>query len=201
MENRSNSAVGEMVHYEQRDETDEGLGVWRSPTPVRQVITPPLYSYDTDAYSVIYLSWWMFVSQSMAKFLYQCCTGYLNHCMTKPAKWHVHPVKTQISLGIRPVWSESSLFAWRNIGSFATCWAPSEGSDQTGWMLIWVFTGCTSFCWFCLAAAQLLIIMCFYFQHFRLLQLFICTDNCVQNKSFVIVFFIYCLHMAAHDDT
>ena len=29
--------------------------------------------------------------------------------MTKPAKWHVHPAKTQISLGIRPVWSESSL--------------------------------------------------------------------------------------------
>ena len=31
--------------------------------------------------------------------------------MTKPTKWHVRPVKTQISLGIRPVWSESSLCA------------------------------------------------------------------------------------------
>ena len=29
--------------------------------------------------------------------------------MTKPTKWHVRPAKTQISLGIRPVWSESSL--------------------------------------------------------------------------------------------
>ena len=33
--------------------------------------------------------------------------------MTKPAKWHVRPAKTQISLGIRPVWSESSLCAQR----------------------------------------------------------------------------------------
>ena len=29
--------------------------------------------------------------------------------MTKPTKWHARPAKTQISLGIRPVWSESSL--------------------------------------------------------------------------------------------
>ena len=34
----------------------------------------------------------------------------LSHLMTK-TKWHVHPVKTQISLCIRPVWSESSLGA------------------------------------------------------------------------------------------
>ena len=27
--------------------------------------------------------------------------------MTKPTKWHVRPVKTQISLGIHPVGSES----------------------------------------------------------------------------------------------
>ena len=38
--------------------------------------------------------------------------------------------KTQISLGIRPVWSESSLSAWRKLGSLATHWAHS-------------------FCWFC----------------------------------------------------
>ena len=40
--------------------------------------------------------------------------------MTKPAKWHVHPAKTQISLGIRPVWSESLLSAWRKLGFLAT---------------------------------------------------------------------------------
>ena len=33
------------------------------------------------------------------------------------------PPKTQISLGIRPVRSESSLSAWRNLGSLATHWA------------------------------------------------------------------------------
>ena len=54
-------------------------------------------------------------------------------------------VKTQISLGICPVWSESSLSVWRKLGSLVTRWAQSEDSDQTGRMpwLIWVFTGCT----------------------------------------------------------
>ena len=54
----------------------------------------------------------------------------------------VRPVKTQISLGICLVWSESSLSAWRNLRSLATHWVHSEDSDQTGRMprLIWVFT-------------------------------------------------------------
>ena len=57
----------------------------------------------------------------------------------------VRPAKTQISLGIRPVWSESSPSAWRKLGSLATHWAHSEDSDQTGRMprLIWVFAGRT----------------------------------------------------------
>ena len=52
----------------------------------------------------------------------------------------VCPAKTQISLGIRPVWSESWLSTWRNLGSLATQWAHSEDPDQTGRMprLIWV---------------------------------------------------------------
>ena len=55
------------------------------------------------------------------------------------------PAKTQISLGIRPVWSESLLSAWRNLGSLATHWAYSVDSDQTGQIprLIWVFAGHT----------------------------------------------------------
>ena len=63
----------------------------------------------------------------------------------KTNKMSVCLSKTQISLGIRPVWSESSLSAWRNIGSLATHWAHSEDSDQTGWMarLIWVIAGRT----------------------------------------------------------
>ena len=60
--------------------------------------------------------------------------------------WHdktntvaVCPVKTQISLGIHPVWSESSLFIWRNLGSLATHWALSEYFDQTRptWVFAW----------------------------------------------------------------
>ena len=56
----------------------------------------------------------------------------MSHLMTKPTEWHVRPAKTQISLGIRPVWSESSLSAWRKFGSLATHWAHSKDSDQTG---------------------------------------------------------------------
>ena len=65
--------------------------------------------------------------------------------MTKPTKWHVRPAKTQISLGIRPVWSDFSLFAWRKLGSLTTHWAYSEVSDQTGrtLRLVWVFAGRT----------------------------------------------------------
>ena len=64
--------------------------------------------------------------------------------MRKPTKWHVR-LRRQISLGIRPVWSESSLSAWRKLGSLAIHWAHSEDSDQRGWMprLIWVFAGRT----------------------------------------------------------
>ena len=70
---------------------------------------------------------------------------HMSRCMTKPTKWPVRPAKTQISLGIRPVWPESSLSAWRNLGSLATHLVHSEGSDQSGWTprLIWVFAGHT----------------------------------------------------------
>ena len=47
-------------------------------------------------------------------------------------KMSVRPAKTRISLGIRPVWSESSLSAWRKLGSLATHWAHIEDPDQTG---------------------------------------------------------------------
>ena len=87
---------------------------------------------------------------------------YMGHCMTKPAKWPVWPAKTEISLDIRPVWSEWSLSAWRKLGSLATHWTHNEGSDQTEWMprLTWVFAGRTShfvgfvmrrLTWFCLS--------------------------------------------------
>ena len=57
----------------------------------------------------------------------------------------VRPAKTQISLAIRPVWSESSLSTRRKLSSLATHRAHSKDSDQTGRMprLIWVFAGRT----------------------------------------------------------
>ena len=77
-------------------------------------------------------------------------------CLKSPVKfepWHdktnkmtVHPAKTQISLGIRPVWSESSLCAQWVAKDPSFLHADSEDADdQTGWMfrLIWVFAGCT----------------------------------------------------------
>ena len=57
----------------------------------------------------------------------------------------VRPAKTQISLGIRPVWSESSLCAQWVAKGPSFLHADSEDSDQTGRMprLIWVFDGRT----------------------------------------------------------
>ena len=54
----------------------------------------------------------------------------LSHSMTKPTKRHLHPAKTHISLGIRLVWSEPSLSAWRNRGSLAIHWVHSENSES-----------------------------------------------------------------------
>ena len=45
---------------------------------------------------------------------------YMNRLLTKHTKWHVRPAKTQISLGIRAVWSESSLSTWRKLGPLAS---------------------------------------------------------------------------------
>ena len=66
---------------------------------------------------------------------------------TRAASWQnqqndVHPAKTQISMGIRPVWSESSLCAQWVAKDPNFLHADSKDSDQTGRMprLIWVFT-------------------------------------------------------------
>ena len=47
-------------------------------------------------------------------------------------QYDVRPVKTQICLGTRPVWSESSLSAGRKLGSIVTHWAHKEDSGQIG---------------------------------------------------------------------
>ena len=70
----------------------------------------------------------------------------LSHLMTKPTKWSVCPAKTQISLGLYPVWSESSLCAQWVAKDPRFLHVDSEDSDQTGRMprLIWVFAGHTA---------------------------------------------------------
>ena len=63
----------------------------------------------------------------------------------KNNKTSVRPAKTQISLGIRPVWSESSLCTQWVAKDPSFLHGDSEDSDQTGRMprLIWVFAGHT----------------------------------------------------------
>ena len=69
---------------------------------------------------------------------------YMSRDMTKPTNW----VCAQRRL--RSAWAsaqsdQSSLSAWRNLGSLAVHWMHSKDSDQTGRMprLIWVFAGHT----------------------------------------------------------
>ena len=61
--------------------------------------------------------------------------------MTKPTKWLCAQRR------LRSAWAsaQSSLSAWRNLGSLASHWAHSEDSYQNGRMLrlIWVFAGHT----------------------------------------------------------
>ena len=62
---------------------------------------------------------------------------------TKPQKWLEHPAKTQISLDIHPVWSESSLCAEQVATDPMVLHVDSEEKDQTERMprLISVFAG------------------------------------------------------------
>ena len=73
----------------------------------------------------------------------KACFFYLSRIVTKPSKWHVRPAKTQISLGIRTVRSESSLSAWRKLGSLATLLSTQRRLWSDPPSLIWVFAGRT----------------------------------------------------------
>ena len=71
-----------------------------------------------------------------------CATKWYEPLHDKTNKMRVRPAKTRISLGIHPVWSESSLCAQWVAKDSSFLHADSEDSDQTGRMprLIWVFT-------------------------------------------------------------
>ena len=55
--------------------------------------------------------------------------------MTKTTKWHLRPAKTQISLGIRPVWSESSLLRCSSCGQrrLWSDWADAQADLSLHW--------------------------------------------------------------------
>ena len=93
----------------------------------------------------------------------------LSPSMTKPI-WLVHPAKTQISLGIRPVWPAG---VWLIANDQRLLHADSEDSDQTGRMpwLIWVVAGRT-----------------FHFVGFVVLWLrclFLIDQNCFELNEFL----------------
>ena len=88
------------------------------------------------------------------------CKEQLSHLVTRPTKWHVRPAKTQISLGICPVWS---VFTVRLMGSYgpklSSCrqrrlwsdWAEAQADLSLRWAHM-------PFCWFCHEAAPFYII-------------------------------------------
>ena len=79
----------------------------------------------------VYNKVFMYFRASVVQNIVQVSFQHLSHLMTKPKKWHVRQAKTQISLGIRPVWSESSLSAWRNLGPLATSMGGCPGWSES----------------------------------------------------------------------
>ena len=102
----------------------------------------------------------------------------------KTNKVAVHPAKTQISLGIRPVWSESSLCTQWVAKDPSFLHADSKDSDQTGWMprLIWVFAGRT---------VTLLVLSChssiiYTFCKISLFISFVCSNSLRMGKVLLV---------------
>ena len=105
-----------------------GCAGWSAPLLFAYVLNR--FSHDfTPTCNCRYLVWTLdVVVQTCPVSASPYLNGHLNRLMTKPTKWHVRPAKIQISLGIRPVWSESSLSAWRKLRSLATHLVHSEDS-------------------------------------------------------------------------
>ena len=74
----------------------------------------------------------------------------------KTNKVTVRSAKTKISLGIRPVWSESSLSAWRKLGPLATHSVQAKTLIRLGRCPGWSESslGAQSLCWFCSVSAH-----------------------------------------------
>ena len=86
-------------------------------------------------------------SAAMLISIFSCYDDIIEPPRDKTNKITVRPPKTQISLGIRPDWSESLLSARRKLGDLTTHLVHNEDSDQTGRMprLVGVFAGRSHF--------------------------------------------------------
>ena len=90
-----------------------------------------VFSYPKSAQRRLWTDWAyaqadLSLHWALLYFFFLCSSSY-EPPHDKSTKWPVRPAKTQTSLGIRPVWSESSLSAWRKLRSLATYWAHSDG--------------------------------------------------------------------------
>ena len=80
----------------------------------------------------------------------------MNLHMTKPKKCHVRPVKTQISLGIRPVYQSLRCPHEESLGPYLPTECTAK-TDQTGLMhrLICLRWAHMPVCWFCHVLAHI----------------------------------------------
>ena len=98
-------------------------------TPTPKTICPPPLRWGTELEIKITCN------------SFQSIQNSLSRLMTKPTKWDMRPAKTQISLGICPVWSHlAHCEDWSD-------WVNAQ-SDQSS-------PGAQSFCWFCNEAAHI----------------------------------------------
>ena len=92
--------------------------------------------------------------------------------MTKPTKWHVRPKKTQISLGIRPVWSG---FAVRL---------------KKHWALKYLLSGCPGWSESLLSANAILLVVT--------MRLIWCVSNVVRTHECSSVYIALRLQFTSH---
>ena len=93
--------------------------------------------------------------------MFSCMILYKSRLMSKLTKWHVRPAKTQISLGIRLVWS---VFAVRmkkaGVLSYPLSAQRSLWSDWADAQANLSSLGAQSFCCFCHEVAQVRFYIC-----------------------------------------
>ena len=95
---------------------------------------------------------------------YKLCNYHISRLVTKPKKWPVRPAKTQISLGIHPVWSDPSLCArWVAKDPISlhadsedwSDWADAQADLSLRWSHMPI-------CWFCHEVAYIVFVLWIY---------------------------------------